>query len=299
MNGGSSTPIGARKRCTLTPSGRLTLASCARHFSTTSAAPSKGIASCPGRAQDLGLRSGLGYAERLVLTIPPWKLPIETLRWGRFLSPSDWIVWIDWQGEHPQTIVYRNGARVAVDELGDEQIRFCRVNAAGDGPLVDHPRGSTGYYCARRDSLNWQNVPGSPFASDGVQMAQPRTLGIPESTGRGRFCHPREGELAAMIGKKILYGALFVVMLPTLLVVWAAAARANVSMPLYGNTALGSVFAALGLTLILIGMWELWRLGSGLPMNALPRPGWSRRECIASFPIPSIRDSWEFAWALR
>ena len=51
---------------------------------------------------------------------------------------------------------------------------------------------------------------------------------------------------------------------------WAAAARANVSMPLYGNTALGSVFAALGLTLILIGMWELWRLGSGLPMNAFP-----------------------------
>jgi protein-S-isoprenylcysteine O-methyltransferase Ste14 len=73
-----------------------------------------------------------------------------------------------------------------------------------------------------------------------------------------------------MIWKKILYGALFVVVLPTLLVVWAGAARANVSMPLYGNTALGGVFAALGLTLILTGMWELWRLGSGLPMNAFP-----------------------------
>lgn len=84
-----------------------------------------------------GLRSGLGYAERLVLTIPPWKLPIATLRWGRFLSPSDWIVWIDWQGEHPQTIVYRNGARVAVDELGDEQIRFA------DGTLLAMDRSLT------------------------------------------------------------------------------------------------------------------------------------------------------------
>ena len=93
-----------------------------------------------------GLRSGLGYAERLVLTIPPWKLPIETLRWGRFSSPSDWIVWIDWQGEHPQTIVYRNGARVAVDELGDEQIRFCgRTLLAMDRSLTirEGPLGTT------------------------------------------------------------------------------------------------------------------------------------------------------------
>ena len=81
--------------------------------------------------------SGLGYAEHLVLTIPPWKLPIETLRWGRFLNASDWVVWIDWQGEHPQRIVYRNGTRVAAVELGDERIRFA------DGTLLAMDRSLT------------------------------------------------------------------------------------------------------------------------------------------------------------
>ncbi len=47
----------------------------------------------------IGKRSGLRYAEHLNITVAPWKLPIRTLRWGRFATPSDWIVWIDWQGE--------------------------------------------------------------------------------------------------------------------------------------------------------------------------------------------------------
>lgn len=44
---------------------------------------------------------GMGYAESLRLTIPPWKLPIRTLHWGRYTSASHSLVWIDWEGpEH-------------------------------------------------------------------------------------------------------------------------------------------------------------------------------------------------------
>src|SRR5690349_2210175 len=58
-------------------------------------------------------RAGLGYCEHLTMTIAPWKLPIHNLRWGRFITPSDWLVWIDWQGEVSRRIVYLNGESVA------------------------------------------------------------------------------------------------------------------------------------------------------------------------------------------
>jgi hypothetical protein len=69
-------------------------------------------------------RCGLGYAEHLTMTVPPWKLPIQTLRWGRFTSASDWIVWIDWQGEFSRRIVYRNGKNAAPSVLEDDRIEF-------------------------------------------------------------------------------------------------------------------------------------------------------------------------------
>ena len=29
---------------------------------------------------------GRGYAEQLILTVPPWRIPMDELRWGRFGS---------------------------------------------------------------------------------------------------------------------------------------------------------------------------------------------------------------------
>ena len=40
--------------------------------------------------------SGMGYVEQLSLDIPPWKLPIKRLRWGRFVSQGATLVWIMW-----------------------------------------------------------------------------------------------------------------------------------------------------------------------------------------------------------
>ena len=69
-------------------------------------------------------RVGLGYCEHLTMTIPPWKLPIDNLRWGRFISASDWVVWIDWKGEFSRRIVYLNGKSVATLALEDDHLDF-------------------------------------------------------------------------------------------------------------------------------------------------------------------------------
>jgi hypothetical protein len=56
--------------------------------------------------------TGLGYVEELRLTLPPWTLPIEELRWGRFVGDGGSVVWVDWRGAHNKCLVIRNGARV-------------------------------------------------------------------------------------------------------------------------------------------------------------------------------------------
>jgi len=69
-------------------------------------------------------RSGFGYAEHLSCTIAPWKLPVQTLRWGRFASPSEWVVWIDCLGGCTRRIVYRNGQAEPAPRLEDGRIEF-------------------------------------------------------------------------------------------------------------------------------------------------------------------------------
>jgi protein-S-isoprenylcysteine O-methyltransferase Ste14 len=73
-----------------------------------------------------------------------------------------------------------------------------------------------------------------------------------------------------MLGGKLLYGALFILVLPALLVLWASAAEPNVGLAPYGGPLLGSVFAGCGLILMGHAMLELWRVAHGLPMNPYP-----------------------------
>ena len=68
--------------------------------------------------------AGPGYAEWVELRIPPWKLPITTLRWGRFLSPSTSLVWIAWEGGHPLRLVLFNGTRLSPIAVGDHAVRL-------------------------------------------------------------------------------------------------------------------------------------------------------------------------------
>ncbi len=58
---------------------------------------------------DGAVLSGQGYVESLRLTIPPWRLPFRTLRWGRHVSGGHSAVWIDWAGHSEQRWLWLDG----------------------------------------------------------------------------------------------------------------------------------------------------------------------------------------------
>jgi hypothetical protein len=66
--------------------------------------------------------SGLGYVEHLSMTLPPWRVPIDELRWGRFLSDEGSLVWIDWRGPSPLTLVFRDGVSVGGATVADTHV---------------------------------------------------------------------------------------------------------------------------------------------------------------------------------
>ncbi len=66
---------------------------------------------------------GLGYAEFLSLTIPPWQLGLRNLFWGRFISETHSIVWIEWQGAHPFTVLICNGQRMANARICENRVK--------------------------------------------------------------------------------------------------------------------------------------------------------------------------------
>lgn len=86
---------------------------------------------------------GNGYAEYLEMTLPPWRLPIEDLRWGRAVAPDPnrgdgalaSVVWIRWIGAHPLTLVALNGV-----EVPDAVVEDNAVRAAGTGVALEPGR---------------------------------------------------------------------------------------------------------------------------------------------------------------
>jgi len=67
---------------------------------------------------------GLGYAERVEMTIPPWEIPIHELYWGRFLSPSASLIWMDWRGPFAKRILLHNGSSVVGGAVTENQVLF-------------------------------------------------------------------------------------------------------------------------------------------------------------------------------
>jgi hypothetical protein len=64
----------------------------------------------------IGSVRGDGYAELLRMTVPPWKLPIDELRWGRFIGGGKWAVWIEWRGALPQKWAFGDAGDVRFDD---------------------------------------------------------------------------------------------------------------------------------------------------------------------------------------
>jgi hypothetical protein len=67
---------------------------------------------------------GAGYVERLELTLPPWRLPIDDLRWGRWVShdATRSVVWIEWRGAEPRIDVYLDAVRQPASRVGADSI---------------------------------------------------------------------------------------------------------------------------------------------------------------------------------
>ena len=66
--------------------------------------------------------TGLGYAECLTLTLPPWQLPMRQLRWGRFVSPEESLAWVDWQGEYSTSFALHNGHACETLSVSDVEV---------------------------------------------------------------------------------------------------------------------------------------------------------------------------------
>jgi hypothetical protein len=68
---------------------------------------------------------GVGYAERIFISVPAWQLPIRELRWGRWVDTAGArsLIWIDWRGESPRTWVFADGVIVPAAVVTDEGIQ--------------------------------------------------------------------------------------------------------------------------------------------------------------------------------
>ena len=69
--------------------------------------------------------SGWGYAERMRLDLAPWQLPIDALRWGRFVSPAHSAVWIEWEHATPRRWLWHNGIERPPLAITDTGIAWC------------------------------------------------------------------------------------------------------------------------------------------------------------------------------
>src|ERR1019366_9362358 len=86
---------------------------------------------------------GLGYVERLRITLPPTELPFQRLSWGRHLSAEHALVWIDWHDDAVRRWIFLDGVQQVSARLAPHGIdgldggRSLRWGASID--LIDRP----------------------------------------------------------------------------------------------------------------------------------------------------------------
>lgn len=89
--------------------------------------------------------TGRGYVERLEMSLLPGKLPIDELRWGRFIAENDVLVWLDWRGANRQQYLYHNGTPVVDCSISNDEIilerdrtilNLVRREVLQEGPLL-------------------------------------------------------------------------------------------------------------------------------------------------------------------
>ena len=116
-------PLACRLTCqSLTPAFTTRLLDCADGTVEWHCESARGDVSV--ECSDRETLRGAGYVECLNVTLPPWRLPIDTLRWGHWMSASSSrsVVWIDWCGPRPLTLLVVDGQLRQAGLVGDERI---------------------------------------------------------------------------------------------------------------------------------------------------------------------------------
>jgi len=236
---------------------------------------------------------GAGYAERLLVTVEPWRMPIDELRWGRFIGERSALVWIDWRGGHRKQVVLLDGkdaGNTRIDEAALEADSGARLALDQTEVLRHGAIGKT----ALSVLPSIERFPARILALDETKWCSRGTLTDARGVDRGWVIHeivkwPVASTAAApsraWLGK-VLYGLLFAAVLPALLVLWARATKDIVTAPPVRALVPGVAACAAGALLMVAGWLALVRHGGGLPMNAFPPPRLVTRGVYAIVPHP-------------
>ncbi len=92
--------------------------------------------------------------------------------------------------------------------------------------------------------------------------------------------------LKSNLAGKIGYSLIFMVVLPAFLWWWTLRMEPSVSLPAVHSTFGGVALLLLGGWLLLAGMYALWTIGGGLPMNAFPPPRFVQEGVFRYLPHP-------------
>ncbi|CAF3663678.1 unnamed protein product [Rotaria sp. Silwood1] len=214
---------------------------------------------------------GFGYVERLTLTLKPWQIPINILRWGRFLCKNQYIVWIHWEGDEKKFLVFHNGMKYIDGIINDDMIEFgyyrlmlLKKYTLRNGPLIKTVFDKflwikkifpSGFFNMKE--CKWQTW--SELYENNCSIAN--GWSIHENVD----CKPKMNCFG-----KIFYGSLFTILLPLILMFWSKQTEKYILLPILTNSIVAFIFILLGLILMFSAMLDLWIKGDGLPMNAYP-----------------------------
>lgn len=131
---------------------------------------------------------GLGYAECLRVTVPPWQLPLNELRWGRFVAENHSLAWVDWRGTYSSSVAVVDSREAALRSVTQERV------VAGDAvldiaPGVSLRAGRLGSTILPGASGLRKLFPRSLFNIDEEKNLGPGTLTLSEQKCKGWVIH--------------------------------------------------------------------------------------------------------------
>jgi hypothetical protein len=151
---------------------------------------------------------GRGYVEVLELSVPPWQLPLQRLRWGRFVGTeahsAAHAIWLQWSGSTSLRWLHVNGVQAPLhllrDDGWDSAEAHLRQRDACDlqrGPLVGdrlgrvlRHLGAAPRWLAGLDEHKWlapATLITGPSATRGWVIDETVTFGTPGEPSRGRL----------------------------------------------------------------------------------------------------------------